>query len=356
MAVSNILSVSAAAVTAFEARRSPKHPVDIVAEESQWRVPPDGSLPSAVVPRVVATRWRDYEEETREASTVTPDDCHVIGIALRSMNLRLSVSGRTVLDGAAMPGTPLVTGPGASARCVFRGAYDELHLHAPNSLIAECARAMPGPQPAVLCSEAAPTRDPIVERLGWTLLGAEDIGGSVGQLYVDCISIAIVARLLISARRSAPSEGPRVTALPRWRLKRAVDYIEARLDEPISLADLASATGLTRMHFAAQFRAATGLRPHEYLLRRRVERAQEMLLGSGMSVVDIALSVGFQTQSHFTTVFKRFVGQPPLAWRQSQGRPEPVPDQEPWRQCETTSRKIALPCTREPDRSASHTV
>jgi AraC-like DNA-binding protein len=76
------------------------------------------------------------------------------------------------------------------------------------------------------------------------------------------------------------------------------------------------------MHFAAQFRAATGLRPHEYLLRRRIERAQELLLGSGMPVVEVALSVGFQTQSHFTSAFKRIVGQPPSAWREAQG-PEP---------------------------------
>ena len=74
------------------------------------------------------------------------------------------------------------------------------------------------------------------------------------------------------------------------------------------------------MHFAAQFRAATGLRPHEYLLRRRIGRAQEMLLETGRPVADIALSVGFQTQSHFTAIFKRFTGQPPLAWRQSQPR------------------------------------
>jgi AraC family transcriptional regulator len=73
------------------------------------------------------------------------------------------------------------------------------------------------------------------------------------------------------------------------------------------------------MHFAAQFRAATGLRPHEYLLRRRIERAQEMLVGTSMSLVDVALSVGFQTQAHFTSVFKRYAGQPPRAWRESRG-------------------------------------
>jgi AraC family transcriptional regulator len=72
------------------------------------------------------------------------------------------------------------------------------------------------------------------------------------------------------------------------------------------------------MHFAAQFRAATGLPPHEYLTRRRIERAQEMLLQDELALVEVALSVGFQTQSHFTSVFKRFAGQSPRAWRLSQ--------------------------------------
>lgn len=82
---------------------------------------------------------------------------------------------------------------------------------------------------------------------------------------------------------------------------------------------MAAAAGLTRMHFAAQFRAGTGLRPHEYLFRRRIGRAQEMLIVAGKSVVDVALSVGFQTQSHFTTTFARYVGQTPNAWRLAQG-------------------------------------
>jgi AraC-like DNA-binding protein len=81
------------------------------------------------------------------------------------------------------------------------------------------------------------------------------------------------------------------------------------------LSDLAAFAGLSRMYFAAQFRAATGVRPHEYLLRRRVERAQDLLSTSGQALVEVALSVGFQTQAHFTTVFKRFVGQTPHRWR-----------------------------------------
>jgi AraC family transcriptional regulator len=293
--------------------------IALIADEEQWRVRPrGGSSPAGL--RVVGTRWRVYEGQAPEAATVTPDDCHVIGIPLRSTNLRLAIGGRTVLNGAVMPGTPLVAGPGAPVDCFFRGPCDELHLHAPNELIAECARDMQGCAPEQLQRETAPARDPTIEHLGWALLRGDECGGPVGQLYVDCIGLAIIARLLGATRRTSGSEAGKATPLPPWRLKRAIDYVESRLDAAITLADLAAATGLTRMHFAAQFRAATGLRPHEYLLRRRVERAQQMLAGTGMPLADVALSVGFQTQSHFTTVFKRFTGQPPLAWRQSQPR------------------------------------
>jgi AraC-like DNA-binding protein len=107
----------------------------------------------------------------------------------------------------------------------------------------------------------------------------------------------------------------RRTPLPKWRLRRAFDYIESHLGEPITLPDLAASTGLTRMHFAGQFRAATGVRPHEYLVSRRIARARELLATSKETLVDVALSVGFQNQAHFTTVFKRVVGETPSRWR-----------------------------------------
>jgi AraC family transcriptional regulator len=316
MAVSEILRFPRTAV-AFPTQRRLSNPVDVIADEEEWRIRPRGTPP---VSRVIGTRWRVFDAGPREDSALTPDDCHVIGIPLRSTNLRLTITGRTVLDGAVMPGTPLVAGPGTTAKCLFRGPCDELHLHAPNDLIAECARDISGCASDLLPRQDTLTRDPAIERLGWSLLGADTGASQVDQLYVDCIGLAIIARLLGSLRRAATTEAAKATPLPRWRLKRVIEHIEARLDETITLTDLAAAAGLTRMHFAAQFRSATGLRPHEYLLRRRIERAQEMLLGTGMPLVEIALSVGFQTQSHFTTVFKRFTGQPPLAWRQSQPR------------------------------------
>jgi AraC-like DNA-binding protein len=69
------------------------------------------------------------------------------------------------------------------------------------------------------------------------------------------------------------------------------------------------------MHFACQFRTATGLRPHEFLLRRRIQRAEELLRNTTMPIVEIALTIGFQTQAHLTRVFKRFAWCTPGRWR-----------------------------------------
>lgn len=112
--------------------------------------------------------------------------------------------------------------------------------------------------------------------------------------------------------------------LQKWRLKRTIAYVDAHLGAPIHLCDLAAAAGLTRMHFAAQFRAATGLRPHHYVLRRRVVRACELMRCSDLPLVQIALAVGFQTQAHFTTVFRRFIGETPHRWRRRYALPGPT--------------------------------
>jgi AraC family transcriptional regulator len=292
---------------------------NIIDDEPDWRVPGHAAAMALSASKVVATRWHASNGSTQEFGAETPADCHVVKVVLRNTNIRFAVSGRTVQDGVTTPGTVHVTEPAVPVRCLFRGPYDVLHLHVPNNLIAQCARDMTGHPKPMLCSNGVPRKDITVDALSRALLEADRVGGSFGQLYADCIGIAIVARLLASANRLGPADRPKVGELARWRLKRAIDYFEAQLGEPVSLADVASSAGLTRMHFAAQFRAATGLRPHEYLLRRRIERAQEMLAGTGMSLVDIALSVGFQTQSHFTSVFKRYAGQPPRAWRESRG-------------------------------------
>jgi AraC-like DNA-binding protein len=121
-------------------------------------------------------------------------------------------------------------------------------------------------------------------------------------------------------RRRKSSSAAEVAPLQLWRLQRVVVYIEAHLADHVTLLDLSTVAGFSPMHFASQFRRATGVRPHDYVLRRKVEEAQVLLLTSTTPIVDIALSFGFLSQAHFTTVFKRFVGSPPLRWQHTRMR------------------------------------
>jgi AraC family transcriptional regulator len=171
--------------------------------------------------------------------------------------------------------------------------------------------------------EAVFSDDPIIRSLSDALATMEVAQDRHSRACADALRLAIANRNL--SRQAAPAMAPAGTAegacdrkaksLQKWRLKRVLEYVDANLAEKITLQDMATVAGLSRMHFAAQFRAATGSRPHEHILKRRIERAEELLKQTRESLVEIALTVGFQTQAHFTTVFKRFTGDTPYQWR-----------------------------------------
>jgi len=290
----------------------------IIRRERAWFEGPGGGDVELPRTRISASRWVGRTTKPYEQEAELQADCHVIGIALQPIaNVTVFAARKLIHTGHLPQGSMRVNEPGLQMRGIFHGAFDVLHLHVPNSIIAEyanseCARARTTP----LIGDH-PVVDPVIERLARYLIHAEELGGVFGQSYADGISLAITAHLFGGNSNPAPANHPRVSGLSKWRLKRATEYMMANLGEPISLADIATATGLSRMHFAAQFRVATGMRPHEYLLQRRIERAQELLLNSDLQLVEIALDVGFKTQAHFTTVFTRLVGETPNVWRRS---------------------------------------
>lgn len=160
----------------------------------------------------------------------------------------------------------------------------------------------------------------VLERLSQALGPAGIELGAIDGTVENAMRLAVVASLFDFRipTPAAPRQKRFGSALPKWRLMRVLEFIDANLSEPIALADLAAAAGMSRMYFASQFRTATGIRPHEFVLRKRIERAQRLLLTTSEALVEIALSVGFQTQAHFTTVFKKIVGSTPYQWRRDQ--------------------------------------
>jgi len=107
-----------------------------------------------------------------------------------------------------------------------------------------------------------------------------------------------------------------VAAAPIARqLLRARDLADARYPEPLTVADLAAAAGLSPAHFSRRFKAAFGESPHQYLLTRRLERAAHLLRVTDWTVAAVCFAVGAQSLGSFTTSFHRVFGLTPLAYR-----------------------------------------
>jgi AraC family transcriptional regulator len=102
-----------------------------------------------------------------------------------------------------------------------------------------------------------------------------------------------------------------------------LDYVEANLSQELTLSDLAKIAGLSLHHFARMFKQTLGVAPYRYVLQRRVERAKLMLRTARASLVDISLSAGFYSQSHFTSTFGRMVGATPTEFQGSNRKRSP---------------------------------
>ncbi|MGI6628522.1 MAG: helix-turn-helix domain-containing protein [Bacillota bacterium] len=99
------------------------------------------------------------------------------------------------------------------------------------------------------------------------------------------------------------------------RIERALEYIEANFNQEFSITTLAALSGLSPYHFIRLFKVQTGLTPHSYLTRYRIDKAQKMLLRKDLSITEICFSSGFTNPSHFSAVFKQLTGMTPSEFR-----------------------------------------
>ena len=157
--------------------------------------------------------------------------------------------------------------------------------------------------------------DPTLRNLGEAMLAALQQPEQASRLFVDHLALAVAAHAAQTYGGMRPLTRPAKGGLATWQERRAKEQLSANLDGKIVLRDLASECGLSVSHFSHAFRESTGMAPHRWLLRRRVDAAKEMMEDRARSLAEIATACGFADQSHFTRTFSQTVGVSPGTWR-----------------------------------------
>ena len=125
----------------------------------------------------------------------------------------------------------------------------------------------------------------------------------------------VCAHILEAARETAHHP----VARPNGIVAAAVEYLRAHLDEPLPIAALTKRLGFSRSRVFDLFTAETGMAPHHYLVRLRLEKAMELLRDTRMTVTEIALATGFASGQHLSRVFRKYRGETPSEWRKVRG-------------------------------------
>ncbi|MBB3747236.1 AraC-like DNA-binding protein [Rhizobium sp. BK591] len=161
----------------------------------------------------------------------------------------------------------------------------------------------------------APTigfEDPLIQYAARSICSEIGQGDPLANMMVENHASTIFGRLFrLSGHRRQYLKGGLSPAV----LKRLIDKIDASLDGSLSLTELAHEAGLSEHYMSKAFRHSTGLPPHAFIIRRRVERASEMLRYSDRQITEIAYACGFSSPSHFAAAFRRVIGSTPKRYR-----------------------------------------
>jgi len=136
----------------------------------------------------------------------------------------------------------------------------------------------------------------------------------------ECLQRA-EALLEIVEQPQAPASSIAPQGLAPWQIRRVLTHVNSNLDTTIRNRDLAAVARLCESHFNVAFRKSVGQSPHEYIIRRRMERAQGLMLSTDKALSEIAAECGLADQPHFTRLFRRVVGESPAAWRRARANP-----------------------------------
>ncbi|NMG07256.1 AraC family transcriptional regulator [Brasilonema sp. UFV-L1] len=157
--------------------------------------------------------------------------------------------------------------------------------------------------------------DPLIQQIGLALQSELKSDGMGSRVYIESLATTLCIHLLKHYSVSSPNIDIQAEGLSRLKLRQAIEYINQNLEKDLGLAEIATAVGMSMYHFSRLFKQSTSFSPHQYIMNCRIERAKRLLTKTEEAIDQICQQVGFQSQSHFTNVFRKFIGTTPKAYR-----------------------------------------
>ncbi|WP_213804151.1 AraC family transcriptional regulator [Granulicella sp. dw_53] len=240
--------------------------------------------------------------------------CHVLWVSTKLNKGEYAGDGGRVVPFTKPSGSLTVTPIGHFPTWRSPDNLEFMLLGFDNNFMANVGQELDRPIPELYLRTGF--QDSAIRRLMALLREEFELGTPSSSLYVESLAHTIAVRYLTLNLRSPVSPNSALTtALPRPALKRVMERIEEGLSSNLTLQSLAEETGYSRGHFISMFRAATNLTPHQYLVKRRIARVKSLLEKKDKSLIDIAMTCGFSSQSHMTQVFRAQTGVSPGEYR-----------------------------------------
>jgi len=201
----------------------------------------------------------------------------------------------------------------------LRGSLSFVHLYYTDQHLREISQKIWDKEPAqIQLNEQNFSEDKLISSIYRSFLLNCKWQDQSNQLQLSSASTLLLNHLLKNYSNVQWSL-PRVTGgLAPYNLKQIQQWIEHNLHLPLTIADLAAQVQLSEYHFAHMFKQSTGLAPHQYVLQQRLSKAHQLVLSSSIELIEVALSCGFNTASHFSTRFKQYYGYSPSQLRKEQ--------------------------------------
>src|SRR5215510_1689748 len=157
--------------------------------------------------------------------------------------------------------------------------------------------------------------DPRLRSLATAVDVERTAGFLSGRLFLDSVEQALARALVVGYAVRDYSVRVYRGGLSPAKLRKIKEMLQEKIEEDLSLDEMARTVGLSAAHFSQVFRNTTGQTPHKFLMSFRVQRAKEMLRSAEMRVLDVAIACGFKTQQHFARVFREMCGASPTEYR-----------------------------------------